>query len=54
MLADDLQKLKKRLPAELTEGPDAVDFAHGEVLGEMLEEVEQMLIRQLLSRETAP
>ena len=54
LLADDLEKLKKRLPAELTEGPDAVDFDRGEVLGEMLEEVEQMLVRQLLSRETAP
>ena len=54
LLVDDLQKLKKRLPAELTEGPDAVDFDHPDVLREMLEEVEQMLVRQLLSRETAP
>ncbi|NQU26074.1 MAG: DNA repair exonuclease [Candidatus Nealsonbacteria bacterium] len=54
LLVDDLQKLKKRLPAELTEGPDAIDLDHGDVLGEMLEEVEQMLVRQLHHRETAP
>ncbi|NUQ61862.1 MAG: DNA repair exonuclease [Pirellulales bacterium] len=53
-LAGELTDLRDKLPPELKEGPDALDFDRPERIREMLEQVEQLLVHQLLSREGAP
>jgi DNA repair exonuclease SbcCD nuclease subunit len=50
-LAAELAPLLERLPPELTEGPDAIRLDRPEVLCEALEQVQQMLVQQLLSKE---
>ena len=51
LLADDLGELRKKLPAELTEGPDAIDLGKPDTTGELLDQVRQMLVGQMVSRE---
>jgi DNA repair exonuclease SbcCD nuclease subunit len=43
-LAAELSELKRKLPAELREGPDAIDLESPEALRRLLSEVEQTLI----------
>jgi DNA repair exonuclease SbcCD nuclease subunit len=50
-LAAELTPLLEKLPPELTEGPDALRLDRSEVIREALEQVQQMLVQQLLSRE---
>jgi DNA repair exonuclease SbcCD nuclease subunit len=50
-LGGELSDLLEKLPAELTEGPEALGLQRPEKLRTMLDQVEQMLIHQLLSRE---
>jgi hypothetical protein len=47
LLADDLGELRKKLPPELTEGPEAIDLGKPENTGELLDQVRQMLVSQL-------
>jgi len=54
ILGDELAGLRKKLPAELLEGDDAVDLDSLEVLRDALDQVEQMLVGQLLASEDAP
>jgi hypothetical protein len=42
----------EKLPAELREGPDALGLDQPPALGQLLDQVEQMLIQQLTSGET--
>jgi hypothetical protein len=51
LLADDLGELRKKLPLELTEGPDAIDLGKPDNTGELLDQVRQMLVGQMVSRE---
>ena len=51
LLADDLGELRKKLPPELTEGPEAIDLDKPDTRGELLDQVRQMLVGQLVSRE---
>ena len=51
LLADDLGELRKKLPPELTEGPDAIDLGKPDTTGELLDQVRQMLVGQMVSRE---
>jgi DNA repair exonuclease SbcCD nuclease subunit len=51
LLADDMDELRKKLPSELTEGPEAIDLAQTDTTGELLDQVRQMLVGQLVSRE---
>lgn len=53
LIAEDLAELRKKLPPELTEGTEALDLGRPESTGEMLDQVRQMLIAQLASREAA-
>lgn len=53
LLGDDMVELRKKLPPELMEGPEAIDLGRSESTGELLEEVRQMLVSQLSSREGA-
>jgi DNA repair exonuclease SbcCD nuclease subunit len=48
-LKGELAQLKKKLPAEMTQGPDAIDLDSPEVLRAALGSVEQMLVTRLLS-----
>ena len=50
-LAGELADLRDKLPAELKEGPDALGLDRPEKIGEMLEQVEPLLVQQLLRRE---
>lgn len=43
-LAEELQDLKRKLPSELREGPDAIDLESPEALRRLLGEVEQTLL----------
>lgn len=52
-LAAELADLRDKLPPELKEGPDAIDFDSPERIRQVLEQVEQLLVHQLLSREGA-
>ena len=54
LVADDLAELRKKLPPELTEGPDAFDLARSDTTCELLDQVRQMLVAQLASREAMP
>ena len=51
LLADDLGELRKKLPPELTEGPEAIDLGSPSTTGELLDQVRQMLVGQMVSRE---
>ena len=51
LLADDLGELRKKLPPELTEGPEAIDLGKPDTTGELLDQVRQMLVGQMVSRE---
>ena len=51
LLADDLGELRKKLPPELTEGPEAIDLGKPDTTGELLDQVRQMLVVQMVSRE---
>jgi exonuclease SbcD len=51
-LAAKLSDLKDKLPAELQEGDEALGFDRPEVLGPLLDQVEQMLVHQLTARVT--
>ena len=53
LLGDDLDKLRERLPAELTEGPEAIDLGQAAMSGELLNQVREMLVGQLHSGEGA-
>ena len=53
LLADDLGELRKKLPPELTEGPEAIDLGKPDTTGELLDQVRQMLVGQMVSREGA-
>jgi DNA repair exonuclease SbcCD nuclease subunit len=53
LLGDDMAELKKKLPPELTEGPESLDLGRGSSMGELLEQVRQMLVSQLGSQEHA-
>jgi DNA repair exonuclease SbcCD nuclease subunit len=53
LLAEDLGELRKKLPPELTEGPEAIDLGKSETTSGMLDQVRQMLVGQLVSREAA-
>lgn len=52
-LVAELAPLLEKLPPELTEGPDALRLDRPEILHEALEQVQQMLVEQLLDRETS-
>ena len=54
LLSDDLAELKKKLPPELSEGPESIDLGQPDSMREMLDEVRQMLVAQLSSREDTP
>jgi DNA repair exonuclease SbcCD nuclease subunit len=51
LLVDNLAELRKKLPPELTEGPDAIDLGKPETTCELLDQVRQLLVSQLVSRE---
>lgn len=51
LVGDELAALKKKLPPELAEGPDAITLDSPEMLHEALDRVQQLLIQQLLSRQ---
>jgi len=51
LLANDLGELRKKLPLELTEGSEAIDLAKPDRTGELLDQVRQMLVGQMVSRE---
>lgn len=51
LLAEDLGELRKKLPPELTEGPEAIDLGKPDTTGELLDQVRQMLVGQIVSRE---
>jgi len=53
-LAKELAPLKEKLPPELKEGEDSIGLDCPETLRQTLDQVEQMLVRQLLSREGEP
>ena len=53
LLADELEDLRKKLPPELSEGPEAIDVGKPETTGELLDQVRQMLVGQMVSREVA-
>ncbi len=53
-LGSELSDLLEKLPPELAEGPAALGLQRPEKLRAMLDQVEQMLIHQLLSREGLP
>ncbi len=50
-LADDLAPLLKKLPGELLDGDDALDFDQPERLAELLAQVEPLLLQRLQSQE---
>ena len=52
LVADDLGELRKKLPPELTEGPEAIDLGKPDTTGELLDQVRQMLVGQMVSRES--
>ena len=49
LLADDLGELRKKLPPELTEGPEAIDLGKPDTTGELLDQVRQMLVGQMVA-----
>jgi DNA repair exonuclease SbcCD nuclease subunit len=49
LLADDLGELRKKLPPELTEGPEAIDLGKPDTTRELLDQVRQMLVSQMVS-----
>ena len=51
LLADDVNDLRKKLPAEMTEGPEAIDLAAPGRTAELLDQVRQMLVGQMVARE---
>jgi DNA repair exonuclease SbcCD nuclease subunit len=51
LLGGELAELRKKLPHELIEGPDALDLGQSEAMGELLDEVRQMLLDELTPRE---
>ncbi len=51
LLADDWDELRKKLPPELTEGPEAIDPGKPDTAGELLDQVRQMLVSQMVSPE---
>jgi DNA repair protein SbcD/Mre11 len=51
LVGSELTDLYKKLPAELTEGPDALDLQRPEAMQGLLDQVRQMLVSQLSSRE---
>ena len=54
-LAEELAELKRKLPPELREGPDAIDLDSPEALRRLLSEVEQTLLPAVRgSEDTAP
>jgi DNA repair protein SbcD/Mre11 len=54
LLSTELAELRKKLPVELTEGPDALDLGGPDSAGELLDQVRQMLVGQLSAREGLP
>jgi len=52
LLAEDLAELRKKLPPELNEGPQAIDPGRADTSGELLDQVRQMLVGQMVSRES--
>ncbi len=50
-LAAELQPLLEKLPPELAEGPDAIHLNQPKVLADTLDQVEELLVRQLLTSE---
>ena len=53
LLGEDVAELRKKLPPELTEGAEAIDLGRPESMGELLDQVRQMLVGQLSAREGA-
>jgi DNA repair protein SbcD/Mre11 len=51
LLADDLRELRRKLPPELTEGPEAIDLERADATQELLDQVRQLLVGQLVSQE---
>ncbi len=50
-LAGEFTDLRDKLPPELREGPETIDFDSPETLQAVLEQVEQLLVNELLHRE---
>ncbi len=51
LVADNLLELRKKLPVELTEGESSIELARQDTADELLDQVRQMLVTQLASRE---
>jgi DNA repair exonuclease SbcCD nuclease subunit len=54
VLQSELAELQRKLPAELTEGPEAIRFDAPDARGELLDQVRQLLVGQLCCREDGP
>jgi DNA repair protein SbcD/Mre11 len=54
LIGSELAELRKKLPPELTEGPESLDLGRADATGELLDQVRQMLVAQLGAREGAP
>ena len=52
-LAAELAELKRKLPADLREGPDAIDLESPEAMRRLLTEVEQTLLPAVRGSEDA-
>jgi hypothetical protein len=53
-LAAELAELKRRLPTDLREGPDAIDLDSPDALRALLGEIEDTLVPALRGSEDAP
>jgi DNA repair exonuclease SbcCD nuclease subunit len=53
VMQDDLAEFQRKLPPELVEGPEAIEFGRPETRQGLLDQVRQMLVAQLGSREEA-
>ena len=53
-LSAELSDLRQKLPAELRDGEDALHLEDPRVMAALLDEVEQMVVPRLLSKERAP
>jgi len=51
LLQKDLEELRKKLPTELVEGAEALNLDPATLADDALEQVQQMLVRQLLAKE---